>query len=218
MCLPFSRRAVLLGALLLLLCALPPAARADAGYSEDDVKAAYLYRFAGYVKWPGVQQPQSPFIIDIIGDDGVASGLERLLPDHPINGHPAQVRVISSLADLGDAKLLYVGDGFSGSIRALTASLGDRAILIVTDEYRGLNDGGAINFIESSAGHVRFEVSLTAAARAGLRISSQLLSVAVRVKGGHLHSGTNCQGSHIIRELSAGCIERVAGAIPQRAR
>lgn len=213
----FSRYALMLGALL-LLSMLCRTARADAAYSEDAVKAAYLYRFAGYVSWPGSQVASSPFIIDVIDEAGVAKELGRLLPNHPINGHPARVRVIARMADLGDAQMLYVGEGFAGNVKALTASLGERAILVVTDESEGLNDGGTINFIESDGGHVRFEVSLTSAARAGLQISSQLLSVAVRVKGGRLHSGANCSASHIIRELGPGCLERVAGMTLERTR
>ena len=211
-----SRCAVTLGALL--LCAHCLVARADGGYSADAVKAAYLYRFAGYVIWPGSQVAGSPFIIDVIGGSGVAGELERLLPDHPINGHPAQVRVISRNANPGDAQMLYIGDAFTGNVRALTASLGHRSILVVTDENEGLNDGGTINFIESDGRHVRFEVSLTSAARAGLHISSQLLSVAVRVKGKRLHSGSSCADSRIVRQLNPGCIERVAATTPKRIR
>src|SRR6185437_9698956 len=85
----FRCRAMMLGALL--LCAHCPTAGADAGYSEDAVKAAYLYRFAGYVRWPGSQVASSPFVIDVIDDSGVARELARLLPDHPIDGHPARV-------------------------------------------------------------------------------------------------------------------------------
>jgi hypothetical protein len=50
------------------------------------------------------------------------------------------------------------------------------------DHPRGLDEGGVINFLIVDR-RVRFEVSMNAAQRAGLRISSQLLSVAVRVRG-----------------------------------
>ena len=36
-------------------------ARAAAAYSEDAVKAAYLYRFAGYVEWPEESSTGQPF-------------------------------------------------------------------------------------------------------------------------------------------------------------
>lgn len=56
-------------------------------------------------------------------------------------------------------------------------------MLVVTDEEGGIDAGSTINFLTLDR-RVRFEVSLTAASRARLKISSQLLTVAVRVFGG----------------------------------
>jgi hypothetical protein len=57
-------------------------------------------------------------------------------------------------------------------------------MLPVTDEDDGLNQGSVLNFVTVNR-RVRFEVSLTAADRLRLKISSELLAVAVRVRGGH---------------------------------
>ena len=59
-------------------------------------------------------------------------------------------------------------------------ALAGRPILAVTDAPTGLADGGALNFVPVQ-GRVRFEASLPAAERAGLRLSSRLLAVAERV-------------------------------------
>jgi hypothetical protein len=56
--------------------------------------------------------------------------------------------------------------------------------LLVTAEEGGLGDGSVINFLTVDS-NVRFEVSLAAAERWGLKISADLLGVAVRVQGGH---------------------------------
>jgi hypothetical protein len=53
---------------------------------------------------------------------------------------------------------------------------------LVTDDNGGLSDGSAINFLTIDR-NVRFEISLSAAERWGLKISSELLSVAIRVQG-----------------------------------
>ncbi|HEX5633635.1 MAG TPA: YfiR family protein, partial [Gemmatimonadales bacterium] len=49
---------------------------------ETTVKAAFLYKFAGYVEWPDAAfgGPASPLVIGVIGSDEVAAELERLLP------------------------------------------------------------------------------------------------------------------------------------------
>jgi len=185
-------------------CALCSPVSAAEVYSDDAIKAAYLYRFAGYVKWPAGRDASLPFVIDVIGDEVVAGDLERLLPDHRINGHASQVHIIRRIADLGDAQMLYVGDGFSGDVRAALAAIADRPVLVVTDSAYGLDDGGTIHFVESNH-HVRFEVSLIAAGRAGLQISSDLLSVAASVRGGHLRSRTDCDERRIAREGDLAC-------------
>ncbi|MGH8261798.1 MAG: YfiR family protein [Steroidobacteraceae bacterium] len=202
------RLALLIGALC-LACSSGREVRAATQYSPDAIKAAYLYRFAGYVKWPQPRSVSAPFTIDVIGDESVADELKRLLPDHPINGHPARVRLIKRIADLGDAQMLYVGDEFRGDIRYAIESVARRPVLVVTDEGDGLEDGGTINFVEAGE-HVRFEVSLTAAARAGLEISSELLSVAARVESGHLHSQADCARSRITGQWSLACPQRVS--------
>jgi hypothetical protein len=170
--------------LLIAACAAMPTARADASYSEDAVKAAYLYRFAGYVEWPDAN---SPFVIAVLGAPEVANELQRLLPEHPIKSGIARVHEISRLRDLGAAQILYVGAGHADALRAAASQLAQQSVLLVTDETSGLDFGSVVNFLTVDH-HVRFEVSLTAADRQRLKVSSQLLSVAIRVQGGHRQS------------------------------
>lgn len=168
-----------------------PAAHADEVYPEDAVKAAFLYRFTGYVDWPTTLHPPTTFTIAVYEADGVAHELERLLPNHPVKGLPAQVRIIDNVREIGDAQMLYIGPGHPEALRTLIAAIGTRPVLLVTDDEDGLGMGSALNFLTLDK-RVRFEVSLTAAERRGLKISSELLSVAIRVQGGRLRSGVFC--------------------------
>jgi YfiR/HmsC-like len=173
--------AALLGFLGTLAGAGSPAAAAES-YSADAVKAAYLYRFAGYVDWPASALADTPFTIVVVGAPGVAGELQRLLPAHPINNGVAQVRQISRAQELGSAQILYVGKGHADFLRTLNASGDRRSILVVTDEEGGLDSGSVLNFLTIDR-RVRFEISVTAAERSQLKISSDLLSVAVRIHG-----------------------------------
>jgi len=60
------------------------------------------------------------------------------------------------------------------------AAISHQPVLIVSNTPRGLDVGSMINFLLVDR-RVRFEVSLPAAKRSGLRISAELLSVASRV-------------------------------------
>lgn len=180
-------------------------AAAAGPYPSQAVKAVFLYRFAGYVQWPpSAQYPQ--FTIAVIGADDVADELERLLPDHPIHGQAARVQRISRLQQLGDAQMLYVGADYDGNLRTLIGALGGRPVLVVTDRQGALDAGSTVNFLLLDQ-HVRFEVSLAAARRSGLKISSDLLAVAERVKTGGLRPAPFC--APLSRD-EAHCSQRMA--------
>ncbi len=54
-------------------------------------------------------------------------------------------------------------------------------MLLVSDMEAGLDQGAAINFVLTDR-RVRFEISVRAAEEAGIKISSRLLSAALRLK------------------------------------
>lgn len=159
--------------------ALPPS------YPEASVKAVYLYRFAGYVEWPPEVLARPRFTVAVLNDDEVADALARVLPEHRIGGRPAEVRIAHRTEDLAEAQVVYIGSAYRGNLQALIAKLAGQPVLVVTDAQDALESGSTVNFVETDH-RVRFEISVAAAARAGLKISSQLLSVAVRVRTGSL--------------------------------
>jgi hypothetical protein len=161
---------------LAVLAALPATA---AQFSIDAVKAAYLFRFASYVEWPAVA-PDKPFVIGVFGAEDVAVHLERLTTGITIRNRPAQVRRVRGVDDLDGVDILYVGPRVYRGARPLRQRAARLPVLLVTDHLDGLDDGAVINFIEVNR-NLRFEISVEAADRAGLKVDSALLSVAARV-------------------------------------
>ena len=161
---------------------LNPPIQAAEFYSEDAVKAAFIYRFAGYVDWPRKTEPSPTFRIAVLGSKEISSRLEAMAADRTLHGRPVTVQRISRVQDAGNAQILYIGPTHRGSLERLVRAVADRDMLVITDEPDGLESGSAINLLKVDQ-RVRFEVSTEAAQRAGLTISSGLLSVAVRVQG-----------------------------------
>lgn len=149
-------------------------------HAEDAVKAAFVLRFAGYVEWPEVAAPEDNFTIVVLGASEIALRLQALAAGRSVMNRPVQVRRIASIRDVGDAHVLYVGADRRGDLRDLVAAVAGRSVLVVSDEDDALKSGSTIN-LRVADQHVRFEVSLPAARRAHLRISSELLALAVRV-------------------------------------
>jgi hypothetical protein len=166
----------------LLCCGIVAAAPADDLYQPDAIKAAFLYRFTGYVDWPPQSLNGSAFTIAVLDADAVAARLARIVAAHPIKDRPANVISLHRAGEAAAAQMLYIGSSYPGNLRAAVRAVGARPILVVTDREGALDQGSVVNFLVVDR-HVRFEVSLPAAARAGLKIEPALLSVAVDVRG-----------------------------------
>jgi hypothetical protein len=173
------------GAVLALVTTAPSLGAAS--YSEDAVKAAYLYRFTQYIEWPESSTHQIPFIIAVVDAPGVAAELRKILPTHKVKNTEAQVREVTRLQDLGTAQMVYVGPA-TADRRDIIVALSAKPVLVVTDADQGLGMGSVLNFVMQN-NRVRFEVSLVAADRSGLRISAELLGVAARVQSSEHTTG-----------------------------
>jgi YfiR/HmsC-like len=198
---------LLFGALVMIGIVTVPSS-ADQ-YREDAIKAAFLYRFTGYIEWPSSASAPGQFTIAVLGGDAVAAELGKLLAGHEVKGLPAHVRQIHTTKELGDAQMFYIGPEYTGDVRALIASV-PAHVLVVTDSGEGLDDGGIVNFMLVDR-RVRFEISLSAAEQAGLKVSSELLSVAARVRGVPQRSETLCQPRSLGGADEAACVPRLAG-------
>jgi hypothetical protein len=171
--------ALAMGALLLACSWLARAERADA--TEASVKAAFLYKFAGYIEWPPeALAPGAPFVIAVLGSDAVADELAQIVPGRSVAGHPVVLKRLAEGESPRGVHLLFVGGADPGRHAAAIAAAQKGGALVVTESERGLAAGAAINFVPSNE-RIGFEVSLESAQKSGLRISSRMLAVARRV-------------------------------------
>jgi hypothetical protein len=150
-------------------------------YSANAVKAAFIYRFPGYMEWPAESLHGPVFVIGVFGADDMLAELQKLPPDRFIQNLPVEVRRITSMKNLGDIHVLYVGPGRAIDARAVIMAFDSRPILVITDEERGLASGSSINFLTVDR-RIRFEVSLPAAEAAKLKVGSDMLSAALRLQ------------------------------------
>lgn len=185
-----ARAACLMAAAVLACLAGTQFARAagdeTAALIERRVKAAMLYRFINYVEWPEAAfgGPNAPFAIGIAGADALAAELTEFAAGRKVLNRPLQIRRRSAPNGLTDVQMVFVGKEESAQLAAIVRTA-PRNALIVTESEDGLRQGSVINFVVVD-GHVRFEVSLEAAQRRNIRLSSRLLSVAHNVHAGEL--------------------------------
>lgn len=169
-------------ALLALAASIVPAAAADVG-SERGIKAAFVSKFIGYVEFPVRAGAPAPLVIGVVGADDIAAELARIVGGRGINGRPVSVRTIAPGERLDAVDVLFVGLGESDRAERLLRTAAAEGILTITEFDRALRQGSVINFRIVDE-RVRFEVSLAAAEKANLKLSSRLLSVAYFVDRG----------------------------------
>ena len=172
---------------LLVLAAVAQRANAQADApTADQVKAAYLQKFTGYVDWPpkAFADPAAPLVIGVVGADSVFAELSRLVLGRTAQGRTIAVRRLPAAAPVPDVHVVFIGSEIGAeATAALLAAYRGRPVLTVTDQPRGLALGAMLNFVELER-RVRFEAAPALADIGGLRLSSRLLAVAERIWGG----------------------------------
>lgn len=181
--------AVLKGAVALLGTFVAVSAVAEGpAPTEQEVKAAFLCRFAEFVEWPVAEAPAEPeggappVVIGVLGHDPFGSALaEAALAQAP--RRVLEVRRVASADDGARCHILFVSESERHAIAGILRVVSRSPVLTVSDMEGFVSRGGMIGFATEDR-RVRFDVNLSAVEVARLRISSRLLRLARKVTGG----------------------------------
>ena len=155
----------------------------DAKPTELQVKAAYLSNFGRFVEWPDreSEDPVEPFRVCVLGRDPFGSVLDKALAGEAVNRAPLTLLRISIPQEAVNCRVLFISSAENSELNTILAALDKACVLTVSDMPQFVKRGGMIQFV-SAGGRVRFEVNLAAAERVRLKLSSQLLKLAIAVR------------------------------------
>ncbi len=172
------RRAVLIAVSLAMAGAPAPAADS----LEYPIKAAYLYKFGPFVEWPptAFDTPTAPVVVCVVGDDPFGAVLDRAVEGQHVGARPIVARRVEKLERGSGCHIAYLGGSAVQTVAQALAEAGG-PVLTVTDGGRPGSGRGVIHFVVKD-NRVRFHIDDAAAAKAGLNISSKLLSLALSVR------------------------------------
>lgn len=156
-----------------------PVGRAEEPALELAVKATYLVKFIAFVEWPAsaFASPSSPLVLCVIGTP-FSSVTDQAAAGEMAGLHPLAVRHIAAVERASGCAVLFTAGSAQQSVDAALDAVRGEPVLTVTDLPAAATRKGIINFVLQGS-HVRFEINDREATQDGLRISSQLLSLAL---------------------------------------
>ncbi len=153
-----------------------PKMYAEKENKEYYVKAAFLLNFTKFVEWPSQALPDTSIIvICILGMDPYGDAL-KTIEDKVVKKSKIIVKKVSSVEDIGECNILFISRSERKKLSEILIKTKDLPILTVADIRRFCQSGGIVNFLTVKK-KVRMEINVNATKRAGLKISSKLLSL-----------------------------------------
>ncbi len=188
----FHRLCLTVGACLLVI----PLASADLHAASESplpseseavpeylVKAAMLYHFARFTKWPKdvFTDSDTPFRICVLGQDPFGSDLDSLV-SHQIRGRDIVTTRLRSVRHAKECHLLFIAKSEEKRLQPILKVLAERSILTIADMDRFARLGGIIHLkIDNET--IRFEINIAFAQQVGLTFSSDMLMLASIITG-----------------------------------
>lgn len=169
---------------LLAVGLVVPDAQAQPGIAADTVKAAFVARFPEFVEWPPeLWEGRDQLEICVASPNALHGILGEVTEGTTLAGREVVVRDVEPADDVTTCHVLFVSSPEPDRQQALLDRVGSLPVLTIGDTPGFLDRGGVINLMLVGR-RVRFAVDMTAAERARLRVSSQLLRLASTVRGG----------------------------------
>lgn len=154
---------------------------AQSGVEAEPVMAAFVHRFTQFVQWPAeALEDRERFGICVAASGSWLETVRSLVDGSEIGGRPIEARAVDP-GDLDGCQVLFVSAATEG-VEAFVEAAGGRPILTISDAPGFLDTGGMIE-LRVVDRRIRFGVNAGSAAGAGLRVSSQLLDLALEVRG-----------------------------------
>jgi hypothetical protein len=143
---------------------------------EYELKAAFLYKFAGFVEWPDAPSNR-PLCIGVLGQDPFGPALDGVVKGKSYQGRSFEIRRLKPGQESSICQILFISALEPKKLRAVLEVLQGAAVLTVGDVPGFCENGGMVN-LGLAGSKVQLEINVEAAERAGLHLNSRLLSLA----------------------------------------
>lgn len=143
--------------------------------NSDQVKTLFVFNFTRYIQWP---DKSGEIKIGILGNDAdIFKAFQTMAAKKSTASSKITVVQFSNPTEAANYQMVYIPENNSNAL----AATGDlKNTLIITEKDGLAKKGSCINFITEN-GKIRFEINKSRVDNSNLKISNQLMGLAILV-------------------------------------
>ena len=152
---------------------------------EYRLKAAYIYNFTKFIKWPeGANRQINDRGLNfcVAGEDPFGKILDKIAKKLKKKNRALLVTPQVSIKDMRQCHILFVDESEKPNVNQILLRVREYPVLVIGDTPGFAEKGVSINFFLQN-NKLRFEINREALKKSGLVVSSELLNLARIVTG-----------------------------------
>lgn len=165
--------------ILLMLLYVAVDCRGQTEAEESNLKAAFIYNFTRFVEWDPASATNE-FIIGVVGTSSIDNPLEEISKTRTVNSKKIIVKHFEKLEDIDKCNVLFIPKNVKIPLQDFLKKTEDKSVLIISEKQGYASKGAGINFVIID-NKLKFEANPKAINSAGLKVSAQLLKLAIIV-------------------------------------
>lgn len=157
-----------------------------ATFSEDQIKAVYLFNFAEFIRWPESAfsgHPDTFHFCALSEASPVINILKKVIKGEQAKGRKLIFRRIKNLQVVQGCQVLYMQNNEFSQFEEFSTEIKNSHVLSVSDQDDFVKRGGMIT-ISRLGNRLRPTINIKRLKLAGLKASAKLLRLAAIVDGG----------------------------------
>ena len=163
-----------------VLVLLPLFSNSTPASTEYTFHSVFIYNFLKYIEWPPDAVATGERVIGVIGSSEATEALRKMATTKSVGNTRIVVKSFPSAAALTSCHVIFLTDSASDQLANITAKTNGKPVLLITEKPGLIEKGSGINFV-TVGGKMAFELHQKQLKDAGLKVSGNLLKLAILI-------------------------------------
>lgn len=139
------------------------------------VHSLFVLNIAKYSEWP---VSETEFHIVVFGKSKMYDELTKLTTGKSINGHTIKVTQVENVSDIGNANIVFLADGKSGSLDDIVKATEGKSIMVIAEREGLFKKGAGFSFMLTETNTLRYDINNGALVKRNIKVSKNLSTLA----------------------------------------